>query len=98
MATITISFDITDAKQVELLEGFNGMAEKNISIQFENTINNYKLDEKGEETNIQFGKRCIKTIVEETLTAYFKNKDIIRNNLEVSEIDPIIEPNLNILT
>ena len=92
MATITISFDITDEMQVILLNNFNEMTERQIAAKIDGYELSYNIEPKTEsENNLQFGKRCIQTIVLKTVKANALRTDRYRYNEEHDSLIPIHE-------
>lgn len=92
MATITISYEITDEMQVILLQNFNELAERNLSINVDGYPIPCNIEPKtDEENNLQFGKRVIKEIVFNTVKANALRTDRYRYNTEHEALEPITE-------
>lgn len=92
MATITISFSLTDAKQVHLLKNLKEMAGRTLAANVDGYQLPYKIEPKTKDENDkQFGKRAMAEILLNTLKANALRTDRFRRVADEKALDPISE-------
>ena len=71
MADVNVTITVPDAWVIRTLEAINGMADKDIRIEFERAIQSYKYEAKTAlENNLQFAKRVFKEMILQHIKAF----------------------------
>jgi hypothetical protein len=87
MADVDITITVPDAWVSRTLDALNGMAGKNIRIEFDRALKEYMYDAKdGSETNPQFAARAFREMIKQHIKAYELNEDYIRYRSDMGDI------------